>query len=159
MSEKFSSGTERVQNALTAARLSCEIVEMPSTTRTAQEAADAIGCDVAHIAKSLVFRTKSLQPILVIASGSNRVNEKTLALLIGETIEKPDADFVKEKTGFTIGGIPPVGHTEKLVTFFDEDLMKYDVIWAAAGTPFSLIKLTPTELERLVPDGKRINIH
>lgn len=87
------------------------------------------------------------------------MNEKKIGQIVGEALEKPDADFVKQRTGFTIGGIPPVGHTEKLETYLDEDLMKHEVIWAAAGTPFAVFKLTPAELERLVPEAKRVDIH
>ena len=104
----------------------------------------------AAIAKSLVFRGKQTsQAVLVIASGVNRVNEKQLATLIGEPIEKPEADFVRAHTGYAIGGVPPLGHAEMLQTIIDEDLLQYDYIWAAAGTPFAVFQLTPGDLVKM----------
>jgi len=124
-------------------------VELPDSTRTAADAAQAIGCTVAQIAKSLIFRAEEAdRPILVIASGVNRVNEKTLAAILGEKIGKADADFVRQRAGFVIGGVPPVGHIEPIETFLDEDLLQYDEIWAAAGTPHAVFRLTPDELAR-----------
>src|SRR5690606_11880215 len=121
--------------------------EFPESTRTAQEAADAIGCTVGQIAKSLIFKGKTSQkPILIITSGANRVNEKKVKEYIGEKLGKADADFVREHTGFAIGGVPPVGHIKPITTYIDEDLMQYDEIWAAAGTPNSVFKLTPSIL-------------
>ncbi len=144
MSSKFKKSTERVQAVLNEFGFDLDVVEFPESTRTAQEAADTIGCTVGQIAKSLIFKGKTSQkPILIITSGSNRVNEKAVKEYIGEKIEKADADFVLEHTGFVIGGIPPVGHTNPITTFIDEDLMQYDEIWAAAGTPNSVFKLTP----------------
>jgi len=135
-------------------------MEFTQTTRTSQEAADTVGCSVGEIAKSLVFMGKhSQKPILVIASGSNRVDEKKIAGYTGEPVKKPDADFVREKTGFVIGGVPPVGHTGTLETYIDEDLFKYQQIWAAAGSPNAVFPLTPAELVqmtggRIVPTKK-----
>lgn len=144
MSSRSKKSTERVKAALSEFGFDLDVVEFPESTRTAQEAADAIGCTVGQIAKSLVFKGKTSQkPILIITSGSNRVNEKAVKEYIGEKIEKADAEFVLEHTGFVIGGIPPVGHTNPITTFIDEDLMQYDEIWAAAGTPNSVFKLTP----------------
>ncbi|MEK7787556.1 MAG: YbaK/EbsC family protein, partial [Chloroflexota bacterium] len=100
--------------------------------------------------KSLIFKGKqSGKAILVIASGANRADEKKLRDLVGEKVEKPDADFVRERTGFVIGGVPPLGHVEMLTTFVDEDLMQYDTIWAAAGTPNAVFPLTPDELVKM----------
>ncbi|HEX9028826.1 MAG TPA: YbaK/EbsC family protein, partial [Anaerolineales bacterium] len=116
-------------------------------TRTAVEAAQAIGCQVGQIVKSLVFKAKrSQRPILVVASGSNRVNEKAVEAMLGEPLGKADADFVRQHTGFVIGGVPPVGHAEALETFVDEDLLQYDEIWAAAGTPNAVFRLKPDDL-------------
>ena len=113
-----------------------EVLEFEESTRTAGDAAAAIGCEVAQIAKSLIFRGKpSERPILVIASGTSRVDVKKLGTVVGEKIGRADADFVREKTGFAIGGVPPVGHDNPLKIFIDEDLLQYDEIWAAAGTP------------------------
>ncbi len=114
------------------------------------EAAVAVGCDVAQIVKSLVFRAAhSDRPILVIASGANRVNEQAVGGLIGEPLGKADAEFVRRHTGFAIGGVPPVGHLSPIETFVDEDLLRYPYVWAAAGTPNTLFRLTPAELVRL----------
>jgi prolyl-tRNA editing enzyme YbaK/EbsC (Cys-tRNA(Pro) deacylase) len=100
--------------------------------------------------KSLVFRAKrSERPVLVIASGPNRVNEKVIEALIGEPLGKADADFVRQRTGFVIGGVPPVGHSERLETFVDEDLFKYKEIWAAAGTPNAVFSLSPRDLAKM----------
>lgn len=146
----LSPSAQRVQDALNAIGVKIQVVELPASTRTSAEAAAAVGCQVGQIAKSLVFKTHSSgRPILVIASGSNRVSETHLEAIIGEPIEKADADFVREHTGFAIGGVPPIGHLEKLQTFIDEDLLGYEEIWAAAGTPHAVFKLTPQELVSL----------
>ena len=145
----LSSSAQKVQQALTRLGLSLEVVELPSSTRSAVEAAASIGCTVGQIAKSLIFRTsQSDRPVLVIASGSNRVDERKVAALLGENITQADADFVRLHTGFAIGGVPPVGHTEALLTFIDEDLLAFDEIWAAAGTPHAVFRLTGDDLVR-----------
>jgi prolyl-tRNA editing enzyme YbaK/EbsC (Cys-tRNA(Pro) deacylase) len=137
----------RVQSALELFGLNLVVIELAQTTRTAAEAAMAIGCEVGQIAKSLVFVTKETRnPILVIASGANRVNESLVQHLVGEAIEKADARFVREKTGFVIGGVPPVGFSTRLLTLIDRDLFFYAEIWAAAGTPFAVFRLTPDDL-------------
>jgi prolyl-tRNA editing enzyme YbaK/EbsC (Cys-tRNA(Pro) deacylase) len=134
-------------------------VELPDSTRTAIEAANAIGCTVAQIVKSLVFRgAVSGKAILIEASGVNRVNEKAVAQIIGEAIVKADADFVREKTGFAIGGIPPLAHaTEMGAVLIDEDLLQYSELWAAAGTPHAVFPLTPDELVKIA-GGKVVSI-
>lgn len=150
--------TEKVQAALSKYGFELNIVEFSESTRTAQEAADAIGCTVGQIAKSLIFKGKESQkPILIITSGSNRVNEKSVKELIGEKLEKADAKFVLEHTGFVIGGVPPVGHATPINTFIDEDLMRYNEIWAAAGTPNTVFKLTP-EILAEITKGRIINV-
>ena len=150
MSEKLSSSAQKVQEALKAHGLACQVVEMQQTTRSAQEAADAVGCQVGQIAKSLIFTGKQTkQPILVIASGPNRVNVKAISLYIAEPLTMAKADFVREHTGFAIGGVPPTGHLNPLKTFIDEDLLKFEEIWAAAGTPNAVFKLTPDELQKI----------
>lgn len=147
MTEPLSSSAQKVQQALTALGLQLQVVELPASTRTAVEAAQAIGCQVGQIVKSLVFKAKrSQRPILVVASGSNRVNEKAVEAMLGEPLGKADADFVRQHTGFVIGGVPPVGHAEALETFVDEDLLQYDEIWAAAGTPNAVFRLKPADL-------------
>jgi prolyl-tRNA editing enzyme YbaK/EbsC (Cys-tRNA(Pro) deacylase) len=123
---------------------------MPGSTRTSAEAAAAIGCTVAQIAKSLLFRGRdSGRPVLVIASGINRVDEGRIAALVGERISRPDADYVRGATGYAIGGIPPVGHAEAITTLIDADLLALEPIWAAAGTPFAVFRLTAAELVTL----------
>jgi prolyl-tRNA editing enzyme YbaK/EbsC (Cys-tRNA(Pro) deacylase) len=140
----------RVQQALRERGHPGEIVIFAQTTRTAQDAAAAIGCDVAQIAKSLVFRTEpGDRAVLVIASGANRVDPVRLAAALGEDVGKADADLVRLRTGFVIGGVPPLAHAEPLITFIDEDLLILPEIWAAAGTPNAVFRLTPAELVQL----------
>ena len=141
---------QRVRDALAALGFDVAVREFPQSTRTAAEAAAAIGCEVAQIAKSLVFRARvSGRPVLVIASGANRVDEKAVAALIGEKIGRADAEFVRTATGFAIGGVPPVGHDTPPVTLIDRDLLALDEIWAAAGTPNAVFRLTPRDLVTL----------
>ena len=141
------SSAERVRHALAGVGLMPDIKEFGETTRTSADAAAAIGCTVAQIAKSVVFRAVGLnRAVLVIASGANRVDEKLVAAAVGDRIAKADATFVRDKTGFAIGGVAPVGHTEKPVTLIDQDLLQHAEIWAAAGTPNSVFRLTPQEL-------------
>jgi len=151
MSNSLSSSAQRVQDALAALGFGAfTVVELPDSTRTAVEAAAAIGCTVEQIVKSLVFKGRQTdQPVLVVASGPNRVNTQTIAALLGEPVDKPDADYVRARTGFVIGGVPPVGHSEPLATFIDQDLLQYDTIWAAAGTPRAVFELTPDDLVKM----------
>ena len=144
MSSVLSKSAEKVQNVLNEFGFELNVLELPDSTRTAQEAANTIGCEVSQIAKSLIFKGKTSQkPILVVASGSNRVNEKVIKAHLREKLEKADADFVLEHTGFAIGGIAPIGHKNLITTLIDEDLLQYEEIWAAAGTPHAVFKLTP----------------
>ena len=150
MADRLSPGAQKVQQALDAHGLACEVVELPDTTRSAKDAARAVGCKVEQIVKSLIFRgMETDSPILVLASGKNMVDLELLTELVGEPVEKPDADFVKRRTGFSIGGVSPVGLSEPLRTAIDEDLMQYAEIWAAAGTPNAVFKLTPQELKTI----------
>jgi len=127
-----------------------EVLEFETSTRTAAEAAAAIGCTVAQIAKSLIFRAvESGRPVLAIASGSGRVDEARLAELLGEDIGRADAAFVREQTGYAIGGVPPVGHCSESAIFIDENLLAFDTVWAAGGTPNAVFRLTPDDLVRL----------
>jgi prolyl-tRNA editing enzyme YbaK/EbsC (Cys-tRNA(Pro) deacylase) len=143
----LSPSAQKVQDALAALGFPGRVVEFAASTRTSAEAAAAVGTSVAQIAKSLIFRTKpGGRPILVIASGDNRVDEKKLAVLVGERIERPDADYVRNRTGFSIGGVPPVGHPSRLQTFIDRDLLALGELWAAAGTPNAVFRLTADEL-------------
>ena len=127
-----------------------DIQELPDSTRTAAEAACAVGCEVAQIAKSLVFRGReSGAALLVVACGTNRVSETRLAALAGEPIERADAAFVRAQTGFAIGGVPPLGHTQALRTWIDRDLLRFDSVWAAAGTPRAVFRVEPSRLAEL----------
>jgi len=140
--------TERVQSALTALGIFAEIVEYPQGTRTAADAAAAIGTTVGQIVKSLVFLADG-RPVLVLASGRNHVDTTKLARTAGATrIERADADRVRAETGFAIGGVPPVGHAKPLEVFVDEDLLRYEVVYAAAGTPTAIFPITPPDLVR-----------
>jgi prolyl-tRNA editing enzyme YbaK/EbsC (Cys-tRNA(Pro) deacylase) len=150
MTQKLSPSAQKVQDALNQFGLTLQVVELPGSTRTAADAAAAIGTTVAQIAKSLIFRAEpSGRAVLVIASGVNRVNERNIGARLGEAITKGDADFVRERTGFVIGGVPPVGHASPLIVFVDEDLLQFTEIWAAAGTPHAVFRLTPGELVRI----------
>ena len=140
----------KVQRALDAHGASFRVVEMPATTRTAQEAAAAIGCRVGQIAKSILFKgAASGKAILVIASGANRINEQRIAEHAGEPLAKATPDFVREATGYAIGGVPPIGFPRPIETWIDRDLLKYPEIWAAAGTPFAVFSLDPAVLAGL----------
>jgi len=149
MSEPLSASAWKVQAALQAHGLECQVVELPGSTRTAVEAAQAVGCTVGQIVKSLIFRGReSGRPLLALVSGSNRADEGKLSALAGEPIEKADAEFARQRTGFAIGGIPPLGHSETITTFIDQDLLQYGEVWAAAGTPHAVFRIRPDDLVR-----------
>jgi prolyl-tRNA editing enzyme YbaK/EbsC (Cys-tRNA(Pro) deacylase) len=159
MNQLLSESARKVQAALQALGLPCQVVELPASTRTAPEAAQAVGCQVGQIVKSLVFRTQtSRRAVLVLVSGSNRVNEDQLAEVVGEAVVKAEADFVRKQSGFAIGGVPPVGHHRPLPTYIDQDLLQYAEVWAAAGTPHAVFKLNPRELPRIT-GGKVIKVN
>jgi len=128
--------------------LDVEVREFPEGTHTAQDAADAIGCPVAAIVKSLVF-TLDGSPLLVLVSGANRVDTDALGARLGGTLGKADARTVKEATGYSIGGVPPLAHATPLRTIIDEDLLALDELWAAAGSASSVFALAPADLVRL----------
>jgi prolyl-tRNA editing enzyme YbaK/EbsC (Cys-tRNA(Pro) deacylase) len=130
------------------------VLEFEASTRTSSDAAAALGCAVAEIAKSLIFKAADGRPVLVIASGVNRVDVAKLCDLIGQPITRADADFVRTATGFAIGGVPPVGHATTPIVVIDRDLERFPELWAAAGTPNAVFKLTPSDLVRLT--GGRI---
>jgi Cys-tRNA(Pro) deacylase len=158
MSEKLKSSAQIVQEALQGHGLTCEVLQMRDTTRSAEDAALAVGCEVGQIVKSLVFEGKqSHRPVLVVTSGANRVNEKTIGKYLAESIKMANPEFVREVTGFAIGGVPPVGHRHPLKIFIDEDLLQYEQIWAAAGTPHAVFKLTPEEL-KMITNGTVISV-
>jgi prolyl-tRNA editing enzyme YbaK/EbsC (Cys-tRNA(Pro) deacylase) len=139
---------ERVQSELRSLGADGEVVELAASTRTSQEAAAAIGTTVAQIAKSLLFLNGEA-PVLVIASGVNRVSMEKLAAHLGSPATRPDADSVKRLTGFPIGGVAPVGHATRPRVLIDRDLLQYQEIWAAAGTPHAVFRTTPGELVRI----------
>jgi prolyl-tRNA editing enzyme YbaK/EbsC (Cys-tRNA(Pro) deacylase) len=138
---------QRVREALTRKALAAEIRLMPDSTRTAEDAAAACGCGVAQIVKSRVFRGQpSGTPILILVSGVNRVDTARIRSAIGEELVRPDAAFVRDVTGFAIGGIPPLGHDRPLRTLIDRDLLEFPFVWAAAGTPNAVMRLDPRAL-------------
>jgi prolyl-tRNA editing enzyme YbaK/EbsC (Cys-tRNA(Pro) deacylase) len=157
---EFASATvRRVQDALRALGGGHEVVDLGLSARTAADAARAVGCRVDQIAKSLVFRLRdSGRALLVITSGAHRVDEPLVAVLVGEPLERADADFVRAETGFAIGGVAPVGHVKPIVTLIDEHLLQWDAIWAAAGHPNTVFRLAPAELVAMT-GGRVARVH
>jgi prolyl-tRNA editing enzyme YbaK/EbsC (Cys-tRNA(Pro) deacylase) len=149
----------RTQQLLAELSLDTTVVEFEQPTRTSAEAAEAVGCSVAEIAKSVVFRSKKQgDAIVVVASGANRVSEAKVAAVLGEKPGRADADFVRAATGYVIGGVAPVGHSGPVRLLLDADLRQYARIWAAAGTPFSVFPLHPDDLARITGAGW-VDIH
>jgi prolyl-tRNA editing enzyme YbaK/EbsC (Cys-tRNA(Pro) deacylase) len=126
-----------------------QVLEFETSTRTSEDAAGAVGCTVAEIAKSLIFRAADGRPVLVIASGANRVDEKKVRALLGQKIERADAYFVRTATGYAIGGVPPVGHATPPIVLIDGDLQDFPAVWAAGGTPNAVFRIAPADLTRL----------
>lgn len=144
---KLGKSAQSVQDVLIKSNMPCTVIELPDSTRTAQEASDAIGCRISQIIKSLIFKDKETEePILILVSGSNRVDEQKLQEQIQRIIVKADAMFVREKTGFAIGGIPPIGHKQLIQTYIDKDLLQLSVLWAAAGTPHAVFSISKQDL-------------
>jgi prolyl-tRNA editing enzyme YbaK/EbsC (Cys-tRNA(Pro) deacylase) len=138
----------KVHDAAAVLGLDIAVREMPDSTRTAEKAAAAVGVTVGQIVKSLVFMgATSGKPYLLLVSGTNRVNEAGIAAHLGEELKRPDADAVRTLTGYAIGGIPPFGHDTPLATYIDGDLLQYDVVWAAAGTPKAVFSTAPGRLK------------
>ena len=152
-SDNAPGSVERVRSALAAAGHPDTITEFPASTRTAADAAAAVGCTVAQIAKSIVFRAAE-RPVVVITSGANRVDPTKAAAVLGVTLARADADWVREVTGFAIGGVAPVGHRTPPLLLLDEDLMALDPVWAAAGSPSHVFRTTAAELQRIT--GARV---
>jgi prolyl-tRNA editing enzyme YbaK/EbsC (Cys-tRNA(Pro) deacylase) len=144
----LSASAQRVQDALDAAGLRCRVVEHEASARTSAEAASLLGCGVAQIAKSLVFRRGADGAVLVIASGANRVDEAKVAALLREPIGRADASFVRQATGYAIGGIPPLGHASPMPVIVDRKLTEFDIVYAAGGTPNALFPIAPADLVR-----------
>jgi prolyl-tRNA editing enzyme YbaK/EbsC (Cys-tRNA(Pro) deacylase) len=154
MQPTLSASAQRFQEVLRSRGFAHQVVELPASTRTSREAAQAVGCQVEQIVKSLIFKgAESQKPVLVLASGPLRVDERRVSELVGEPIEKADADFVRQHTGFAVGGVPPLGHRERVATFIDETLLRYEALWAAAGTPHAVFQLTPADLQAMT-DGQ-----
>jgi prolyl-tRNA editing enzyme YbaK/EbsC (Cys-tRNA(Pro) deacylase) len=146
------SSAERVRAALAALGHPDTIVEVPAKARTARGAAEAVGCTVAQIAKSIVFRTEGQEPdraVLVITSGANRVDPAKAEAALGVPLRQADPDWVRRATGFAIGGVAPIGHLTPPLTLLDEDLLKLDPVWAAAGAPHLVFRTTTAELQRM----------
>ena len=142
--EKKNSSVQRVKKALDSLSIPTQIRELPSSTRTAREAADAVGCQIGQIVKSLVFRgVESQRPYLILTSGSNQVDEQSVAKVLGELIIFARAEFVREETGFAIGGVSPFGLSQDLPTYIDQDLLTHSEIWAAAGSPYTVFRIQP----------------
>ncbi len=142
---------KKVADAAQTLGLNIDIKEFQATTRTAEDAAAAIGCTVAQIVKSLLFAVDG-QPVMALVSGTNRLDEKKLAVLCGvvkKKVKRASADIVREATGFAIGGVPPFGHISKLPVYIDQDFWQFEIIWAAAGTPNTVFAITPAELGRV----------
>ncbi|KAB2846542.1 MAG: YbaK/EbsC family protein [Melioribacteraceae bacterium] len=154
---ELSKNSKIVQDYLAKFELNLEVVEMPVTTRTAEDAAKAIGCEVGQILKSLIFKNGE-SPLLCLVSGKNQLDIKKFEERNSIKLEKADANFVKEVTGFSIGGIPPVALKTDMQTFIDKDLFSYDVLWGAAGMPFSVFKLFSKDLQKIT-NGKIIAVN
>ena len=149
----LSSSAQKIQDQIKSLGYDYTVIEHVESTRTAQEAADRAGCELGQIVKSLIFKGKeSGKPILVLTSGANRVDENRISEYAGEAIGRADADFVRAVTGFAIGGVPPFGHLQKLETYFDEDFLQYETIWAAAGTPNAIFEVKTSDLQKMT-DG------
>ena len=147
MNRELSTRAQIVQDAIKQHGLTTQVVELPASTRTAQDASNAIGCHVGQIVKSLVFKSKRMKrAVLVLTSGANRVDERKIESLIGEPLGKADPDFVRRETGFAIGGVPPLGHKKTLPTYIDKDQLEYPKVWAAAGTPHAVFEVDPESL-------------
>ena len=149
----LSASAQKVQDAIRARGFDLQVMELAVPVRTATDAAREVGCEVAQIAKSIIFQAADGRGVLVITSGSNRVNEERVTGLIGQSIGRASPDFVREVTGFAIGGVPPLGHATGMITLIDEDLLKLPFLWAAAGHPNSLFRLLPNDLPKLT-DGR-----
>lgn len=150
MNKPLSASAQKIQEALHALGYPLNVIEYEMHTRTAQQAADAVGCTLGQIVKSLIFKGQVTgKPILVLTSGSNRVDEARISAYAGEPIGRADPEFVREVTGFAIGGVPPIAHSKPMETYLDEDLMQYGSIWAAGGTPNAVFELAPATLQTM----------
>ena len=138
----------RFESWLSSADLSVTVKAFPDGTRTATDAARAVGCELGQIVKSLVFMAGG-HPVVALVSGSNRLDEKRLGSVAGLPVTKADAEIARSSTGYSIGGVPPFGHATNIPVFMDRDLFSYDVVWAAAGRPDSVFEISPERLREL----------
>jgi prolyl-tRNA editing enzyme YbaK/EbsC (Cys-tRNA(Pro) deacylase) len=146
----LSQSAQKIQDTLHELGSNFKVIEFSESTRTAQEAAERVGCQLGQIVKSMIFRGQtSNKAILVLTSGANRVDEKKISHYADEIIGRADPDFVRMMTGFAIGGVPPVGHAQLLETYIDEDLLQYTNVWAAAGTPNAVFELPSSDLAKI----------
>jgi Cys-tRNA(Pro) deacylase len=151
----LSPSAQKIQDLLNSLGYDYTVIEHAESTRTAQEAAERAGCELGQIVKSLIFKGRETnKPILVLTSGANRVDEKRLSRYAGEAVSRADADFVRAVTGFAIGGVPPIGHAQKMETYLDEDFLQFQTVWAAAGTPNAIFELKTEDLQKMT--GGRI---
>jgi len=154
----LSPSAQKIQDLLYSLGYTYSVIEHVESTRTAQEAADRAGCELGQIVKSLIFRGRtSGKPVLVLTSGANRADEKRIAQYAGEPIGRAEAEFVRTATGYAIGGVPPIGHNERMETFLDEDFLMYETIWAAAGTPNAIFELNTEDLQKMT-SGKVVKV-
>lgn len=154
----LSHSAQKIQDLLLSLGYEYTVIEHTESTRTALEAAERAGCELGQIVKSLIFKGKqSGKPILVLTSGANRVDEKRIRDYAGEGIGKADADFVRAVTGYAIGGVPPLGHVQKMETYIDEDFLQFETVWAAAGTPNAIFELSSTDLVKMT-DAKVVKV-
>jgi len=151
-----SHASQRVQDYLNQFDLDLEVKKFPASTRTAQDAADAIGCTIGQIVKSLIFRSDE-KPLLFLVSGDNRLDVSKVSRDLDISIEKANAQFVRDKSGYAIGGVPPVAHSEKMEVYIDRDLLSFEEVWAAAGTPHTVFRLNSNNLTRIT-DGQIIDV-
>lgn len=155
--EILSPSAQQIQNLLNSLGYEYQVIEHTESTRTAMDAAERAGCELGQIVKSLIFKgQQSGKPILVLTSGANQVDEMRIREYAREKIWKADADFVKAVTGYVIGGVPPIGHTEKMETYIDEDFLQYETIWAAAGTSKAIFELKTEDLQKMT--GGKITV-
>jgi prolyl-tRNA editing enzyme YbaK/EbsC (Cys-tRNA(Pro) deacylase) len=156
--EPTNPSAQKIQNILRVLGSDYKVIEFTKSTRTAQEAADRVGCQLGQIVKSLIFKGRSSNKgLLVLTSGLNRVDENKISQYAGESIGRAEPEFVRTVTGFAIGGVPPVGHIQPLETYIDEDLLQYTDVWAAAGTPNAVFQLPSSDLVKIT-NGKIVRV-
>jgi Cys-tRNA(Pro) deacylase len=155
---KKQSSVERVKKALAKLEVPYTIKDLPQSTRTAVEAAAAVNSSVSQIVKSLVFQTPGKKPILILTSGSNQVDEDLVGQHLGQRINFANAEYVRQQTGFAIGGVSPYGLKKKVPIYIDRDLLVHPVIWAAAGSSHAVFSIQPADLVETT-GGKIIDVH